>query len=361
MKIMAGLVLLALLASGQSDEKTPSPLAEVIRTIGGSVVFLRFSPTGRELAVVTQFGPGPILFDTASYSTARTFPIGMRMVAYSPDGTRIATAEGNDGSRIWDAAPKGRPLPIDPQLRLTLHLDQLLQLDTPLQVLQLPSRDSSVRVFWTEFSPDGKRLITTHANGHVKVWDTSSWAVEGDLTLTDTEVRAAGFAPDSQTLVIGDIKGVLHHWSFAKKAEVKTTPTSLGAINGVVFAPDGKTLVTSHQSASGPGVMIWDTASWLAKVKTGVQSAAFSRDGKLLALGGTKIDIVEPVSLTQVRTIELPAFTLRELYSIGPSASVPNPDEKIPVFVMALAFSAAGNTLAAGCVDGSVRLVKINP
>jgi hypothetical protein len=62
-------------------------------------VFLRFSPDGRELARIPMFGPVR-LSDTASYKKIRTFKVGMRMVAYSPDGTKLATAEGTDGARV---------------------------------------------------------------------------------------------------------------------------------------------------------------------------------------------------------------------------------------------------------------------
>ena len=72
--------------------KTPSPPA-VVKDGTGAVLFLRFSPDGRELARICQFGPVALL-DTAGYHRARTFSVGMRMVAYSPDGTKIATAEG---------------------------------------------------------------------------------------------------------------------------------------------------------------------------------------------------------------------------------------------------------------------------
>ena len=70
-------------------------------------VFLRFFPSGKELARIPQFGP-VVLSDTTDYKKARTFSVGMRMVAYSPDGTKIATAEGTDGARVWDAAVQGK-------------------------------------------------------------------------------------------------------------------------------------------------------------------------------------------------------------------------------------------------------------
>ncbi len=332
----------------QTPNTTP-----VVKDGTGAVLFLRFSPDGRELARICQFGP-VALFDTNGYRKARTFSIGMRMVAYSADGTRIATAEGTDGARVWDAAMKGKPIPQS-------VLDEVYLLDAPLRVLQTPSQDAKQRVFWIEFSPDGKHLITTHANGHVKVWNTSSWAVEDDLALTDTEVRAAAFSPDGKTVMIGDTYGGLHQWSFAAKAEIKSMPGPNygGAITGLAFSPDGKKLVTTHQGKSGNVVMIWDTQGWVAQIEAGFSSAAFSKDGKLLALGGSQIKLVDSSTGKDIRSIELPQMTMGE--AARQFQSQPNANLKIPILLGALAFSPDGRTLAAGTADGTVRLVPIAP
>ena len=332
-------------AEGKPASKSPT----VIKDGTGAVLFLRFSPDGRELARICMFGP-VALFDTTRYDRARTFPVGMRMVAYSPDGTRIATAEGTDSARVWDAAVTGKPVP---------NSDLLYLLDTPLQVLQAASRDSKQRVFWTEFSPDGKRLVTTQANGHVKVWNTSSWVAESDLAASESEVRAATFSPDSKVLVIGDTSGLLHHWSVETRAEIKTTRVPSGAITGVVFAPDGKTLVSSQNTGevSGSSVTIWDTSSWVALQKENFGSAALSSDGTILALGGRNIELIEMPSRKEIRTINLPEMSLREVNRL--LADHPNADQKIPITVDSLAFSPDGKTLAAGCKDGTVRLVQL--
>jgi WD40 repeat protein len=314
--------------------------------------FLRFSPNGRELARIPQFGLVH-LSDTASYKKTRTFKVGMRMVAYSPDGTKMATAEGTDGARVWDTAVQGMLIP-------EAAPAEVYGLEIPLQILLKPSKDATQRVFWTEFSPDGKRLITTQANGHVKIWNTSSWTVEDDLTLTDTEVRAAAFSPDSKTLVIGDVKGVLHQWNFNNKKEIKSGLTSeqFGAVIAVVFAPDGKTLVTCHQSEQKGSARIWNTSTWVAQVEDGISCAAFSKDGKILALGGRNIMLLDPASGKQIRTIELPETTLGEN---GPGfEKMPNANQKIPVQITALAFSPDGSTLAVGNM-GPLRLVNMNP
>ncbi len=371
---------------GCKPQEVQSPGAPVLIKGGiGPVTFLRFSPHGDELARVSMFGP-VALFDTTSYRKARTFPIGMRMVAYSPDGTKIATAEGRDGARVWDAAIRGKPTK-----RSGLGADEIYLLDTPLQVLQAPSAELSQKlaVTWAEFSPDGKRLITIHSDGPVKVWDTTSWAVEEEIHLTDTMVRAAAFASDSKTIVMGDTSGTLQEWDVATKGWIDkwNTPAGSGVITGVVFSPDGKTLVTTHQAASGsPMVMLWHNNSparagdgryapvewsvvadgrewraaggWIAQLESGFGSAAFSKDGKLLALGGRNIRLIERAR-KQIRDIELPEMTRGQVS--GEQENQPSAKEKFGCVVTALAFSPDGSALAAGCSEGTVWVVKMTP
>jgi WD40 repeat protein len=126
-----------------------------------------------------------------------------------------------------------------------------------------------------------------------------------------------------------------------------------------VFSPDGKKLVTTHQGKSGSAVTIWDTKGWVAQVESGFRSAAFSKDGKLLALGGSQIKLIDASTGKQIRTIALPQMTMGE--AVSSSQSQPNANLKIPILLDALAFSPDGRTLAAGSVDTTVRLVPITP
>jgi WD40 repeat protein len=325
------------------------------------VMSLEFSPNGDELARFC-FGYAVALFDTTNYRRARTFlsetehTPQLRGFAYSPDGTMIATAEGYRGARVWNAADPGKPIPKEKRFSGVVY--ELYALDTPLRVLQAPIRgDRNLSVLQIGFSPDGKLLITTHANGHVKVWNTSSWTVKRELVVTDSRLGVAAFAPDSKTVMIGDANGVLHHWSLATKAEIRTLRTfeDVGDLWAVAFSPDGKTLVATVLGARPNAVIIWNTTDWIAQTESGYSSAAFSKDGKLLALGGrSHIKLIEPASRKQIRDIELPEVVRRN-------------DEKEQdfllrvCFVSALAFSPDGNTLAAGCSEGTVRLVKMTP
>ncbi len=387
--------------------QTPSAPA-VIKDECGMVLSLEFSPNSGELARFC-FGYKVVLLDTANYRRARTFlsetehTPELRAFAYSPDGTIIATVLGNS-AQVWNAAEPGKPMPKEESIS---GVYELYALDTPLRVLEVHNRSGDYKLnvsslgfspdgkvlvtthgnghmkVWNtsswamerelicdpdqkldgvRFTPDGKLLITMHANGHVKVWNTSSWAVEAELIVADSHLLGAAFAPDSKTVMIGDSNGALHHWNLSTKAEIRNLRASegVGNFSNVAFSPDGKTLIAGTHLTKGLAVIIWNTTDWAAQTERGHISAAFSRDSKLLALGGpSDIKLINPDSRKQIREIELPEMTRGE---VGPKdENGPKAKERTPCFVSALVFSPDGNTLAAGCSEGTVRLVMMTP
>jgi WD40 repeat protein len=388
-----------------ASAQTPSAPV-VIKDECGMVLSLEFSPNGGDLARFC-FGYEVVLLDTTNYHRARTFlsetehTPELREFAYSPDGTIIATVLGNS-AQVWNAADPGKPVPKEKSIS---DMYVLYALDTPLRVLEVHNRSgdyklnvSSIRFSpdgkllitahgnghikvwntnsWTiekeitadpdqrldglRFSPDGELMITMHANGHVKVWNTSSWDVEGELTVSDSHLLGAAFAPDSKTVIIRDKNGVLHDWNLATKAEIRTLRASegVGNFSNVAFSPDGKTLVAGTKLTKAIAVIIWNTTDWIAQTESGYTSAAFSKDGKLLALGGrSDIKLIEPDSRRQIRDIELPEMKRGE--AGAKDEDDPNTKGKVPCLVTTLAFSPDGDTLAVGCLEGTVRLVKM--
>ncbi|MFH1842005.1 MAG: WD40 repeat domain-containing protein [bacterium] len=161
------------------------PLA-LVRTLAGDVKVGRFafSPDGALVAAITGKDPGGILTAAAVYvwdvATGELkieltdFPKGLEPLAWSPDGTLLATGErqGNR-ARLW-SIPSGELVKALP--------------DHPYTVARLA------------FSPDGRFLATGSAN-QVTVWDiaTGTHAWQADAASQGlTDVR---FSPDGGCVV----------------------------------------------------------------------------------------------------------------------------------------------------------------
>ena len=99
----------------------------------GWLNYVCHSPDQKELSRVAAFGD--VISEIASWKKHRGFDVGIRMVAYSPDGTTMATAEGNDGARIWKTADRGTPV-----TSTASELGEITVLTNPVHVLLTPAQ-----------------------------------------------------------------------------------------------------------------------------------------------------------------------------------------------------------------------------
>ena len=114
-------------------------------------------------------------------------PEGGVGVAFSPDGTRIASGGGNDTVQVRDAAtgqPIGEPM--------TGHTDA---------------------VFSVAFSPDGTRIVSGSADNTVRLWDAATGQPIGQPLTGHTDgVSSVAFSPDGTRIVSGSHDHTVRLW-----------------------------------------------------------------------------------------------------------------------------------------------------
>lgn len=214
------------------------------------------------------------------------------------------------------------------------------------------------------FSPDGKTLAILGRNGDTDLWDIATRR----LTATMASVQCRGldvqvlFSPDGKTLaVVGAGNGDTCLWNVAarEQAAVLADPVSNSddnpyGVTGAAFSPDGRTLAIGDSNGS---TYLWDVST-AVKVATltnpldgngdpeGVAAVAFNHDGTMLAAGDVD-DLIHVWDIASRRTVATLDDSASDMPVGGGYADSGG--------VESLAFSPDG-TLVAGDGDGNVYL-----
>ncbi|AZK93108.1 MULTISPECIES: nSTAND1 domain-containing NTPase [Streptomyces] len=191
------------------------------------------------------------------------------LIAFSPDGQFLATAERDRTVRIRHTR-------------------------TGTVRTVLPHQD--VRVRKVLFSPDGKTLAAADSLGIVRLWDTRSGSQRAMLIGHTATITALAFSPGSATLATASRDGTVRRWT-AEDPHSRTLGSHGGEVEFAAFSPDGTTLATTE---SGRVLRLRDVPTGRARAvvpRTG-GPVAFSPDGRTLATS----DNGGPVVLRDPRT-----------------------------------------------------------
>ncbi|MAU00169.1 MAG: hypothetical protein CL608_23765 [Anaerolineaceae bacterium] len=195
-------------------------------------------------------------------------------VAYSADGTKLATVSLDGTVKVWEAATG--------ELRRTLPYDGVEYVGNTLRFDEAGERLSLLVI--------GDNLATSNLH----IWDVASGTL---LSQTELPVPAEFFrfdlSPDWQLLAVGRENGIPELWDMATGEQLLTLSGHDGAISSAVFSADGSRLVTTSFDGQA---QVWNMATVLESEEPqpelalsiandeGLTRAFFSNDGTRLAL-----------------------------------------------------------------------------
>lgn len=189
-------------------------------------------------------------------------------------------------------------------------------------------------------SPEGDLLAAAGWEGKIYLWDLASRQLAGEPLIGHTDfVTGLGFSPDGKLLASAGRDGQVLIWDIAnRKLAMEPLKGNGERITSLDFSPDGKRLATGSRDSK---VTIWqiDTSPVTSQILTGhnqqINLVRFSPDGKLLATGSADGQMIlwDVESSTRLQTIQAHKERLS-----------------------AMAFSPDGRSLATGSWDQTVQL-----
>jgi WD40 repeat protein len=235
-------------------------------TWGAAPLALAFTSGGRVLQVADDVAVGTWNLSNGARITALplTGASGGTAVAFSPDGTTLATGDANGNIRVWSTATRqetGAPMSSDTQ---------------PVDAVA--------------FSPDGTLVAAASSDGNVQMWSAATQQEAGSaLVAGAAEVDALAFSPDGKILATGGRDGAARLWDVSTGSQIGATMTTGYAVGALTFGAAGATLAT----AEGDGTTeLWNVATQTqtgapltAPGSAGVSSLAFSPNADALATG----------------------------------------------------------------------------
>ena len=255
--------------------------------------------------------PAPKVLSTGitARATLRDTQGAITCLAWSPDGSLLASASTNRTLRLWGAA--------DWQIRRTIA-------GHPQFITQ---------VAW---APDSRRVVSSSFDRFLRLWDVSEGQATQTLRGHGSQVYTVAWSADGRMLASGSEDRTVRIWNL-ENARSWVAASHLGPLSRVAWRPASNHLASASWDGS---ILLLDSRSeQITRIEAGhsdaVMSIAWSPDGNLLA------------SASRDRTLRIWDVDKKRLAIVleGHTDAVSD-----------VSFAFDGKLLASSSMDGTIRL-----
>jgi WD40 repeat protein len=277
---------------------------QITLSVGSNVNSVAFSRDGTRIATGSDDATTKV-WDAQSGKELLTLSVGsiVNSIAFSPDGTRIATGSADATARVWDAQGgkelltlKGHSYSVnsvafssDGRRILTGSTDDTARVWDAQSGKELLTLSVGSIVTSVAFSRDGTRIATGSYDATARVWDAQSGKELLTLKGHSYSVNSVALSPDDKRIVTGSADDTAKVWDAQGGKELFTLKGHSSSVFSVAFSPDGTRIVTGSLDTTA---RVWDVhgEKELLKLKghsSGINSVAFSPDGRRIVTGST--------------------------------------------------------------------------
>lgn len=264
-----------------------------------------FDPAGTKIATADAIG-GVRLFDATSGKLLFKYDGHTQIIwgmAFSPDGSLLCTAARDNTARIWDTRD-GRQVHVLTEhtgwvnwasfspdgSRVVTSSDDgtaiVWEVSSGRRLMTLSGHTGFAGN--ATFSPDGSRISTSDSACVLRLWDAHS----GELAATlrghadhTGHVWCTQFSHNGRLLLSASADGTARLWDVASGSPLQVLRGHTGAVKDAVFSRDGTRVVTGAQDRTA---IVWDVATGdrigtMVGHANEVRGARFTDDDRMIA------------------------------------------------------------------------------